>query len=736
MSEGLKCFALYADNRRDLFMNETAAVHKWQFFSAGEFDQVLLRDGADLAALEGLDKKLWATLSCPVAGLQFDQRTLQLLDENTDGRIRVPEILAAIAYCRELLTDLDILIEGDQALPLELIDDSHDAGRQVRASAQRILASADKADASTITVDDVMSMLDRLAGMPFNGDGILPASAVTDDALREVVELIIHCIGGEEDRSGEQGIDDKKLEQFFALGRERLAWLQEAGEDQEKIRPLGEATAQAHALLLELQEKISDYFVRTRLAAYDGRTRALLNRSDEDYAALASRQLNPQDDELASFPLANISPDAALPLLQGTNPAWSQALSDFHAMVVVPLLGERAELSEQDWLHIQEKLAPYTAWLAAEQGKELAALDPQQLQDLLTGDACKKLEGLLAEDLAVKPEIDALEQVERLVRYVHDLATLLRNYVSFADFYSRKKKAIFQAGTLYLDQRSYELCIEVRDIEQHSALAPLSKTYLLYCECHRRADDEAMHVAVAVTDGDSGNLMVGRNGLFIDRDGRDWDASVVAIIEQPISVREAFTAPYRKLARFIGDQIAKMADAKAKAMDDSLAASVEGTAGAAEAGTAPPAAPFDIAKFAGIFAAIGLALGALGTAVAALVTGLLALAWWQLPLVLVGIMLVISGPSMVIAWLKLRQRNLAPLLDANGWAVNTRARINIPFGRSLTALASLPEGSVRSLRDPYAERKTPWTLYLLFLLAIIAGAGYWLWQQGWFAVAA
>jgi len=29
---------------------------------------------------------------------------------------------------------------------------------------------------------------------------------------------------------------------------------------------------------------------------------------------------------------------------------------------------------------------------------------------------------------------------------------------------------------------------------------------------------------------------------------------------------------------------------------------------------------------------------------------------------------------MIIAWLKMRQRNLGPILDANGWAVNSKAR--------------------------------------------------------------
>jgi len=93
---------------------------------------------------------------------------------------------------------------------------------------------------------------------------------------------------------------------------------------------------------------------------------------------------------------------------------------------------------------------------------------------------------------------------------------------------------------------------------------------------------------------------------------------------------------------------------------------------------------------------------------------------------------------MIIAWLKLRQRNLGPILDANGWAVNGRVKINIPFGGSLTQLARLPEGSTRSLRDPYAEKKQPWLLYTILAVLLLAGAWLgidrvhnrmWLWER-------
>jgi MFS family permease len=257
----------------------------------------------------------------------------------------------------------------------------------------------------------------------------------------------------------------------------------------------------------------------------------------------------------------------------------------------------------------------------------------------------------------------------------------------------------------------------------------------VYCDCTR--DGVTQSVAAAFTAGDADQLMVGRNGVFYDRQGRDWGATITKIVEHPISLRQAFWSPYKRLARFISEQLQKFAANKSKAADDKLAsAATESGKKVAQVSAAPAAAavapaPFDVAKFAGIFAAIGLALGAIGSALASVLSSFFSLVWWQWPIALVGLMLAISGPAVVLAWFKLRSRNLGPLLDANGWAINARAKINIPFGTSLTQVAQLPESAERTLTDPYAERGQPWGLYLVFLAIVLLGAFAWVARGHW-----
>jgi len=257
-------------------------------------------------------------------------------------------------------------------------------------------------------------------------------------------------------------------------------------------------------------------------------------------------------------------------------------------------------------------------------------------------------------------------------------------------------------------------------------LAVHSMTYLAYCDCVRRGaaastsgepPTEKLSIVAAFTAGDSDFLMVGRNGVFFDRKGQDWDATITRVVEQPISVRQAFFSPYKRVSKLVSDQIEKIAGQK----------TIDGAAALTSIAPAPatPAAPapsFDVAKYAGIFAAIGLALGAVGSAIAAVVSGFLGLRPWQMPLAITGALLAVSGPSMLLASMKLRQRNLGPLLDASGWAINARARINIPFGKTLTGLGKLPPGSESKARDPYV-RNHAWIWWLV--AAALIGVMVW-----------
>jgi hypothetical protein len=697
--------------------------HRWSFFRAGGFDQVRLNTGADLMSLERLDQKLWVTLSCPTNGLEFDSRTLEMIDRDGDGRIRVPEIIEAVNWAGSILKDPDDLTRGSSVLPLSAINDQSFEGKKLLSSAKQILISLGKADTTEITIDDMANAAEIVARTRFNGDGIIPADAADDAAIGQIIGEIIDCLGPEEDKSGKPGISQDKLDQFFTDAQVFSEWWREAESNAGSVFPLGESTIAAVAAFTALRDKAEDYFTRCRLAAFDTRALSALNRQEEEYIAVANKILSPSLEEISGFPLARIEAHKALPLKEGVNPAWMTAVAAFDARVVKPLLADKAALTEAEWENIKAKFSPYCDWLSRKAGGTVEKLGIRRVREILNGNSKEMISDLIAKDRALESEFSSVASVEKLIRYYRDLSTLLHNFVSFSDFFTRKKKAIFQAGTLYLDGRSCELCVRVEDIDKHASLAALSRIYLTYCDCTRNGGTERMTIAAAFTGGDSDYLMVGRNGVFYDRKGQDWDATVVRVIDNPISVRQAFWSPYKQLAQMISRQIGKLAAARDKAVMEKAATKVAESGqklAAGQAAAAAPAPPFDVAKFAGIFAAIGLAVGFIGTAIVSVVTGFFKLVWWQMPLVVVGLMLIISAPPVILAWLKLRQRTLGPILDANGWAVNARVRINVAFGSSLTKVAALPEGAVRSLEDPFADKKRKWPKVVILLIILLA----------------
>ncbi|MCA0427217.1 MAG: hypothetical protein LCH37_07250 [Bacteroidetes bacterium] len=696
-------------------------THSWSFSSVGGEKRVNLESGEDLKHLHALDQKLWTALSCPVNGLEADSRTLKLIDKDGDGQIRVPEILEAVSWICEMIANPNELLEQRKELPLSSIDTSNPVGKQLLASARIILANLGKPDAQTISLEDTADMNRIFAETKFNGDGIITSFSAETEAQSLVIERIGALLGNTPDRSGKPGISAESIVAFYGHCRDYVSWL-DVGTAKE-ILPFGEQTSEAYTLFERLKEKVDDFFLRCQLASFNSDAGPIFNGISESLKELNRVSLTQCESEIASYPLAQVSVQAKIPVSQGLNPAWREMWQVFCAICIPG----KNEMDEATWLSIKALFQPYSVWIQSAKGKPVEALGKETCTQILQENLEQELLDLVQRDINLREESDSMILVDQLIRYYRDIFFVLKNFVTFNDFYSPGKKAIFQAGRLYIDQRSCDLCIRVNDMAKHKAMASLSGMYLLYCDCTSR-DGEKMAIVAALTNGDIDNLMVGRNAVFYDRSGKDWDATITFIIDNPISILQAFWTPYRKLAAFIDKQVKKFAEDQDTQVATDATSHIElQTEQLKQPAEIKPTEPVDVGKYVGIFAAISLALGAIGTALASLVAGFMGLVWWKMPLAIAGLLLLISGPSMFLAWLKLRQRNLAPLLDANGWAINARALVNVQFGKALTQLAQIPVGSRINLNDPFMKKKVPMA-QLLFLFLLLGVLAYVLWM--------
>ena len=369
------------------------------------------------------------------------------------------------------------------------------------------------------------------------------------------------------------------------------------------------------------------------------------------------------------LPLVTDEADKELPLRDHLNPKHLEAVLAFADACVKPLLGEKTTLTRMEWKAVKAKFAPYRAWVAAKPVTNAAARA-------------------------------ALVEEERLLRYKLHLGEFLENYVTMDRLYGGKEWAVFQTGVLRIDRREMNLCFHVDSEAAHSALVGKSNCCVIYLKLSRPDEKAERLVCAVVTAGTVGGLYVGRNGVFYDRDGRNWEAVVTKVVEAQVSLAEAFWAPWRKIGEGIAAAVKKfLGDKQAKATDTVG----KGTASAQAGGAA----------MASSVAAIGIGIGMVGAAFASIMAAISSMTAPQLALSVVAVVLIVSLPSVILTWFKLRRRDIGAVLNASGWAINREMRFSMKRAKGFTKCA-------RS-----AALKTFLAFLLVFL--VVAALVFWNW---------
>ena len=697
------------------FIN-TNRKYKWDFDNIGGTSRVKISTGEDIAHLPELDPKMWTVLSCPVKGLEIDEKSLAYIDCDSDGKIRVNDIIHTSQWMNGILKNMDLLLEGKDSFDVENFNQENEAGKKLYNSAKQILANLGK-EGTVITLADSVDNAAIFAKTRFNGDGVISEATAEDADDKAAIAAAIACIGSVADRSGVPGVNAEIIENFYKALADYVAWNKAAVE-----APFGDKTDAAYAAYTALDSKVKDFFMRSKLAAFSPESMASLDVQTASIQAISAENLTAKADDIASYPVQRITGKEEIDLDAPVNPAWAAQFAAVKA-IIDPA---KKVITESDWAAIGAEFAAYTSWKAAKAGAAVEGLGLAAVEDFLAKDRKASLLDLVAQDSALAEEASNIENVSKFLYVFRDFYRLLRNFITLHDFYDKRKdvSAIFQSGRLVIDQRECRFCMKVADAGKHSAAAAASGMFLIYCDCTTKTSAAKLQIVAAVTVGDIGDLVVGKNALYYDNTGEEWDAVITKIVENPISISQSFWSPYRRMAKAIENLINKSAaDKDAKIMAEATAKI--NAAPAAGAAAAAPVQPFDIGKFAGIFAALGMAVGALATAVTNIFDGLLNMPPWKTLIAVVAVLLVISGPAMVMAWLKLRRRNIAPLLNANGWAVNASSKISIPFGETLTDIAKFPK---LKLKDPYAKKGlAPWKKWCISIASIaVVVAGLWL----------
>ncbi len=677
------------------------------FKNYGKSYQLRIQDAQDLENIQALDETHWAATSVPIDSLNCDATFVSYVDTDKNGRIRTNEIKDAQAWLFRFLSNRSRLSDGSDTLNLNDIDTTHPEGKKLRDVAKLILANLNSPDAEKISLAQIRDVQSIMANAANNGDGIIPPEASSEADLAGFITSVIETVGSVPDASGKAGISQEQLEIFFNETKNYLSWKAKGeipeGDKSTEVMPWGTETPQAYDLIASLEEKIEQYFAQCAMAKFDERTLAQMQLRPKELEEIDFKDKSAMEARIKDAPLAVPNPKGTLDLDIAINPLYAERISDLKEQVLKRALGGSVKhLTQKQWDEVKNIFALYRSWLKNKQGAKVEKLDRDKLNTYLNGSYRKQVSEIIAKDQAVANDLNQMQNLEKLILYQKWLLELVNNFVSFANLYNPQVRSLFEMGTLIIDGRQITFTMKVRDKAAHKNIAEKSCMYLLYAEITGRQDNDInpstslringeqgrtikFDIVAAVTSGSAGGLRIGKRGIFFSVDGKEWDAKIVDIVENPIGIWESIKAPFGQFTGFIRKQVDKFTKSGQGKLEKNLAApSASGTTRDLLLGG-------------------GIAIAALGSSFAYITKALSQVKPTHILIALAGITTAILLPGIIMGFIKIRKRDMSVLLEASGWAINMHMRLNSTLGRLFTHVPHLPKGARKERKDTVAK---------------------------------
>ncbi len=716
------------------------------FRRIGGAGQLALRDIDDLPHVLELDEAHWALTGIDIDFLRTDRQFLDFIDEDHNGIIQADEVKRAVAWFLAHIRPEARPELGSPELRLDSIDVSAPEGAALFAAARVVLRNLGIPDSPVLSLSQIRNDDGILSNACCNGDGVITPGCFTGDCregasaipenphLAEIVSRIMEIIGSCRDLTGAEGINRELLDSFRSGAEQYLSWYEAPENRPELLRPCGERTADFAAAVENLQERIDRYFLHC--AALDFlpglSCRPPLVEGDGDVPESA-----PMQELLEKLPIATPRPDRVLDFSAPLNPLYEKEL---HALAAHPAMAEfltGSVLSEAMWRRLTSLLTPCLEWKNAEPDKAYEKIEPAILKQWLTDGSLEELRRRIDEDLTIARELTAYHSLIKLTLFQQYLLEFLNNYVSLGALFNPRAASMLQTGKLVMDGRHYTFATPVKNLAEHKRIATMSDICVLYVEATTGRTENArrMTLAVAVTSGNIRNLFIGKHGIFYAVDGSVWDARIIDLIQQPVSISEALKMPFFRFGKFVARLADRFFSTKSTEVQKTLEKTI--TTGAVLTPPAPaPAAKPQTPAVSGSMMLMGGGIGiaAIGSSVAFIIKSLQNISILNVLAVLLGIILIFGGPMVVISLVKLYRRNISRFLEANSCAVNRPMRLSRKLGLVFTFAPPLPragllkEDLVDLFRKPTVSKGIRFFQIVLLLLAVAAAILCWLLQ--------
>ena len=693
-------------------MKKPARDYIYHFQKYGKAAHFVINTAADLKMVPELDPAHWVASSAPIAGINIDAEFLEYVDHDANQRITHSGISAAVQWMFRVFKAYDGFFENSQKLDLDAINADDKEGSRIIASARKVIERAGNGASSSVGLEDVRRIKREIESQPVSEAGvILPIATDTAEAA-DFIRDGIRITGGCDHPGGEKGINKALVDEFIRRISDFLEWRDVASET---TFPLGSETEELYKRHEVLIGKIDHFFSLCAAAAVDERIISRPYFEESTLPTLGGESPEKVQELVRAAPLAVPNTSLILGIGECKNRYFIDELQIFFRDVARPILNDIGdEMTFEQWNSIHSAFAAFTAWRAARPpGAEIMS-EIRKIEKYVEPAVQSAALSLIDRSVETAIDLDNIRFLEKAALFQVYLLDLINNFVSFPNLYDCSRRAAFEKGSFLVDGRYLNLALRVENRARHRLLAANANMFVLYLQVFDKSGNPAYEVALPVTSGGKGNLFAGKHGVFIDLDGAEHDAEIVEVIENPISVKEAIVAPFKRLVKLLTGKIEAITTDAQKQLD---AVATQGLSTLSGGEQQPQTAVQQRGINAGsLLLGGGVAIAAIGSAVAYITSTVSQLRWWQILGGLLGAVFAVALPATILAFLKIRKRDLSAIIEASGWAVNARMRMTRRLNSSFTTRPPYP---VASKGIPVTRRRRA-ILFWLIALPILA----------------
>ncbi|MFC1497853.1 hypothetical protein ACFLS1_05165 [Verrucomicrobiota bacterium] len=649
-----------------------------------------------------LDEALWVATGAPLKSLNCDQTFLKMVDSDSNGRIMCFETKEAILWLLDNLQDRDGITAHSKTLSIKAINVKTDDGKRVALTTKKILSQLGVPESEEITLDQIRKIKDRAETASGGEAGVVLPQSADSANVKQFIDDIIDTVGGLPHPNGGIGINKEKLDEFLELSKAYLAWQAKSvlpdNQTRSDIMPLGKSTHEAFKIYTDLKEKFDQYFTQCALISLDPRAAKYVGTGEEEFQTENLNNPSTIEELMKQAPLSPPRSDRSFFCGRTTNPVYSDQLDLFMKQVANPIFKRTPKtLTDQDWETIKETFSAYNSWLTEKTGAPVEKLGTKKLETYTQKKLVHTIQGLIEESHRKALAFDNIRLVEKLILYQANMLSFVNNFVSFPYLYDPAQRAMFEMGTLILDGRHFNFSVQTDNRQNHSSVAKTSNIFIIYAEISPGETNEKdsvaakakYEVAIPVTSGGKGNLCVGKHGVFHDVNGNEYDARIIQMIENPISLREALVSPFQRLGKLLSGKIEAMTASAEKKLDTAASGAMKEMPTRAPSSQTAPQSKGLLAG--GLLMGGGVAIAALGSAFAYIGKTLAGVGPIKIILGILIAVLAVAVPVAIMALLKLRSRDLSALLEGCGWAINARMRLTFRQARMFTQQPMYPD---------------------------------------------